>query len=794
MAIQVHRFSNDELLEILSLSENAAAVYSSEALHIQSANDAMIGFWGKDRSIIGMPLEEAVPELKLQPFVNLLKEVWRTGGTYKAKDTAAVLKVEGKMQVFYFDFVCRAVKDSAGKVYCILHTAVNVTEQYNNRQAIRDAGKKEQALNEELAAANEELAAINEELMAVNEELTGSYDSLKVLNNKMAESEQRFRGLVKQAPVAIAVYRGPEFVIELANEKMLAVWGRNEDVIGKPLIVARPEMAAHYYMNVLNEVYATRRLHHGSEVKGMVLRNGKPVENYYDVLYQPLQDNTGRLTGIIAVITDVTEKVEARKELERAYEQIRLSKEAAQLGTFDMDLLKSTMEWDARCRELFGISHSRQVNYETDFQQGLHKDDRERVLRIIDKAFIKAVSNGDYDVEYRTIGTEDGILRWVRAKGKVLFDESDKPVRFIGSVMDITQQVAARQELEKTEEMLRAAIDAAQMGTWYMDVETRRFLPSARLKELLGYYPDEDMTFDAAMSQVSEEYKEEIETAVEAVLTNGVPFDKEYTVIGYHDKKLRWVRATGKLYDAETNRQAHFSGTVLDITERKLEDQRKDDFITIASHELKTPVTSLKAALQLMNRIKDQPSPPMLPKLIEQSNKSIEKISSLIESLLNASRMNAGQLHLNKSTFTIAEVLGQCCNHVRSSGRHDIIIEGDEQLQIYADEHRIEQVVVNFVNNAAKYAPEIREIYLTIEKLAGMARVSVRDAGPGIAADKLPHLFERYYRADYDGVQYSGLGLGLYISAEIIKRHGGRIGVESAIGKGSTFWFMVPVV
>jgi hypothetical protein len=114
-------------------------------------------------------------------------------------------------------------------------------------------------------------------------------------------------------------------------------------------------------------------------------------------------------------------------------------------------------------------------------------------------------------------------------------------------------------------------------------------------------------------------------------------------------------------------------------------------------------------------------------------------------------------------------------------------------LQIYADELRIDQLVVNFVNNAVKYAPNSKDICLNVERVGNMARISVKDTGPGIETDKIPYLFGRYYRADYSGSQYSGLGLGLYISAEIIKKHGGEIGVDSELGKGSTFWFTLPL-
>jgi PAS domain S-box-containing protein len=175
----------------------------------------------------------------------------------------------------------------------------------------------------------------------------------------------------------------------------------------------------------------------------------------------PRFDTDGNFKGYISACTDITEQKTGQQQLQTALEQVRLSKEAAELGTFDMDLERGTMHWDDRCRTLFGISHNNPVTYETDFAGGLHPDDRERILTVIDQLFIKSISNGDYDVEYRTVGAEDGVVRWVRAKGKVYFNEQEKPVRFIGSVLDITEKVMAIQKIEtvveeRTKELARA--------------------------------------------------------------------------------------------------------------------------------------------------------------------------------------------------------------------------------------------------------------------------------------------------------------------------------------------------
>ena len=243
----------------------------------------------------------------------------------------------------------------------------------------------------------------------------------------------------------------------------------------------------------------------------------------------------------------------------------------------------------------------------------------------------------------------------------------------------------------------------------------------------------------------------------------------------------------------DTGEIQQWVGVATDIHELKNLQQQKDDFISIASHELKTPVTSLKVSLQLLDRMKDNPSIPIFSKLIGQANKSLNKVGALIEELLNLSKLNQGQLHLNKTQFNVSQLIEDSCQHVRIEGTFDIITTGDLKLQAYADAERIEQVVVNIVNNAVKYAPDSKKINIKIEKENDMAKVSVSDKGPGIASEKVPHLFDRYYRVDSDGVQFSGLGLGLYISSEIIKRHDGQIGVDTEIGKGSTFWFTMPL-
>ncbi len=233
-------------------------------------------------------------------------------------------------------------------------------------------------------------------------------------------------------------------------------------------------------------------------------------------------------------------------------------------------------------------------------------------------------------------------------------------------------------------------------------------------------------------------------------------------------------------------------GTATDINELRILQQHKDDFISIASHELKTPITTLKASLQLLDRMKNNPSG-MLPNLVNQANKSLEKVYMLIEDLLNTSKANEDQLQINPRKFNLLKVITECCDSLPANANFTIDIKGDATLEVYADIARTEQIVINFVNNAIKYAPDSKVIEVRVESLIGMAKVSVIDRGVGISPQNLRFLFDRYYRINHGGSEYTGLGLGLYICAEIVKKHNGTIGADSEIGVGSTFWFTLPI-
>jgi PAS domain S-box-containing protein len=294
-------------------------------------------------------------------------------------------------------------------------------------------------------------------VLVICNETTEKVSSIK----RISESEELFRTMAEVSNVLIAL-GDPEGNTIYFNKAWSELTGKSADELSNNGWAAsiHPDDLDRFRTSLLKSFQLKEPFKDEFRILG---KDGK----YHLFLSQntPRYDNDGVFAGYLGSCTEITERAEHQQEIERAFEQLRLSKEAAQLGTFDLDLEEGTLDWDERCRTLFGISHKNTVTYEKDFVTGLHPDDRERVLNVIDKSFTKAISNGDYDVEYRTVGFEDGTVRWVKAKGKVFFDSNDKPIRFIGSVLDITEQMNATQQLAQSEARFRSLVEEAPIAT-----------------------------------------------------------------------------------------------------------------------------------------------------------------------------------------------------------------------------------------------------------------------------------------------------------------------------------------
>jgi len=232
-----------------------------------------------------------------------------------------------------------------------------------------------------------------------------------------------------------------------------------------------------------------------------------------------------------------------------------------------------------------------------------------------------------------------------------------------------------------------------------------------------------------------------------------------------------------------------------EIEFRKKAEHKKDEFISIASHELKTPLTSVKGYVQLLGRSIDKGDLATVKKHLQKAEVQLEKLNDLIADLLDISKIESGKLKFNKKNFVMDDVLDNVIDIMHQSNpEFKIIKEGHAPQEIFGDEMRVEQVIINFLTNAMKYSPGTSEIRIIVRHENEGVYVGVRDYGIGIDTEQQERVFEKFYRVEETAIHFQGLGIGLYISAEIIRRHGGEVGVNSTIGEGSEFYFHIPLI
>ena len=230
-----------------------------------------------------------------------------------------------------------------------------------------------------------------------------------------------------------------------------------------------------------------------------------------------------------------------------------------------------------------------------------------------------------------------------------------------------------------------------------------------------------------------------------------------------------------------------------EIEFRKLAENKKDEFISIASHELKTPLTRVKGYIQLLQRSLSRDDKTMAENHLAKASTQLEKLNDLIVDLLDISKIESGKLKFNMQSFCADNMVNNAIEMLQQANPDFKINKlGKTNEMVFGDEIRLEQVVINFITNAIKYAPGTNQVNVTINIKDGQLYLSVKDFGIGIPKEQQQKIFDKFYRVEENSNRFNGLGIGLYICAEIIARHGGKIGVNSVIDEGSEFYFIIP--
>ena len=385
------------------------------------------------------------------------------------------------------------------------------------------------------------------------------------------------------------------------------------------------------------------------------------------------------------------------------------------------------------------------------------------------------------------------IRYWSCCNAPILSD-GDTVAYILNTVVDITDEVNATKAAIENENRLRLAAEAAALGTWELDLKDQAFIHSPRLAEIFGHDYDSQITKTEVRKQVNADDMQNIVIkAYHEALTTGKYL---YEVrIKWPDDSLHWVKVQGIVINGDKNVPVSMLGTILDITESKNDEIRKSDFIAMASHELKTPLTSLKAYIQLLSKKFSATDDSFVKIALSTANYQVNRMTDLIHGFLDLSRLEPGKLKLKIQNFEMNKLIEDIVAEISATSLyHAINFESGEKIMVAADREKIGQVISNFLSNAIKYSAKGSEIAVSSKKTGDYVYVSVKDEGIGIRAKDQGKLFQRFYRVENEKMKnVSGFGIGLYLSGEIIQRHQGRIGVESKENKGSTFYFSLPL-
>ena len=312
-------------------------------------------------------------------------------------------------------------------------------------------------------------------------------------------------------------------------------------------------------------------------------------------------------------------------------------------------------------------------------------------------------------------------------------------------------------------------------------------------EQIFGY-TEAEVVGQSILKLIPEDLQHE-EPVILGRLRKGEKIDHYETIRRTSDGRLIHVSLTISPIRDKAGKVTGVSKIARDITEQKQDEQRKNDFIGMASHELKTPLTSLTALVQMLELKLRENSDPFVPQALNKANLQTKKMIGLINGFLNISRLESGKLEIVKTTFDLTALISEQLDEIRLTvSSHAFSFTQEAPLQVSADREKIGSVVSNLLSNAVKYSPKGKQVAIACKIEGKELVVSVQDEGMGIRPQDLPRIFDRYYRAGSEHTRHiSGFGVGLYLSAEIIQRHEGRIWAESEKGVGSTFYFTLPV-
>ena len=617
---------------------------------------------------------------------------------------------------------------------------------------------------------------------------------IKELTEKLALYENQNKKLEQRVEELTDFFENASLPLHWVDSNGTIIWANQaeldslgytkDEYIGYPISLFHSESA------VINDIL-TR------------LKNKETLKNYpasltckdgsikHVLINSNVLEKNGEFIHTRCFTRDITElkNEEHRKEkllfsLEQSEARLKMVMESIKLGTWDFNPAKGELIWSEECKKIYGLPENVEIDFDL-FADHIHPDDKDYALQEIQRA-MDPEGDGSYNITYRILRYTDRSERWIRAQGKVYFNSEKQVERFIGTVVDIHESKTAEEKSAKLAAIVESSDDAIISKT--LEGVITSWNDAA--ERMFGYTADE-IIGQSVLTLIPQERQEE-EPMILSKLKKGERVEHFETQRITKDKKILDLSLTISPVKDSSGKTIGVSKIARDISDKKREEMRKNDFIAMVSHELKTPLTSIKSYVQILLAKAKKENDSFRLEGLTRTDIQVKKMVSMIGDFLSLAKLEEGNIKLNKTLFNLKPLIEEIISDAQFlTSVHAILIKNCD-VEVYADQDKIGQVLINLLSNAIKYSPSGGTVIIGCEKDGKKVKVYVSDEGVGINLKDHPRLFDRFYRVENEQVKtVSGFGVGLYLVSEILRYHNSEIHVESRPGEGSTFHFNI---
>ena len=701
------------------------------------------------REYIGRPWKEVYPELQNTGLGNALKEVFHSGTSYKSD------KVELEVEVFpgikekrFYNIAYIRTLDAQEKAYGVYCYCTNITDQILSQEKIKESEKQ---------------------LVDILESMSDAFFSID-----------------------------KNWIITRVNKHHVrSTHHQREDQVGKNLLdlfFSMPEAKESKYWVSYHQAMKDR-------VPVQFEEYYPPFDIWTLVRAYPTSDG-----GLAVFFTDTTaqKKLSQKAEAEKQkFEAIFVDSPAAMALLRSSDFIYEKM--NPKYSQLIGD------------RDLIGKPLLEALPELKGQPFHNIMKNV-YETGETYYGNEM-YVSLIREKGKDpedmyldftysrISDGEGNPYGIYIHAIEVTDRVLDRKRLEHNRLQLELALKGGNMGTWSLSLPENKLTVDQRFKDLHGVGSIETNISDEVIARIHPDDRETVLSSFATTIAKKVPYECEYRSLS-QSGEYRWVFSRAEIQHGEGDEDAYvISGVALDIQDRKVAEESlkqaiaaRDEFLSIASHELKTPLTSLRLQSQLHARLikRDDPraySSDRVNDLVVQMDKQVFRLNRLVDDMLDVARIRSGQLNILKEEFKLLDLLEEVLKRLKGqfheSGYEVPVVQVHGDTQGSWDRMRIEQVITNLLTNAIRYGNK-QPISINIDRKGNLVELIIKDQGIGISKKEIEKIFGRFERA-INANEVSGLGLGLFIVKQIVLAHNGTIAVESEEGVGSSFILKLPV-